>query len=86
MIRPSKNPAGPAGILALLFVAYTLNFLDRQIVSILKIPIKAELHLSDTQLGLMGGIAFASVYSTLAIPFAEGVAGGCLARVVLPPE
>jgi len=71
LIRPSKNPAGPAGILALLFVAYTLNFLDRQIVSILKIPIKAELHLSDTQLGLMGGIAFASVYSTLAIPFAR---------------
>jgi MFS family permease len=52
-------------------MAYTLNFLDRQIVSILKIPIKAELGLSDTQLGLMGGIAFASVYSTLAIPFAR---------------
>jgi MFS family permease len=58
-------------ILGLLLVAYTLNFLDRQIVSILKIPIKAELGLSDTQLGLMGGIAFASVYSTLAIPVAR---------------
>ena len=58
-------------MLGLLLVAYTLNFLDRQIVSILKIPIKAELGLSDTQLGLMGGIAFASVYSTLAIPFAR---------------
>jgi len=58
-------------VLALLLLAYTLNFLDRQIVSILKIPIKAELGLSDTQLGLMGGIAFASVYSTLAIPFAR---------------
>ena len=39
--------------------------------SILKIPIKAELGLSDTQLGLMGGIAFASLYSTLAIPLAR---------------
>ena len=58
-------------MLGLLLIAYTLNFLDRQIVSILKIPIKAELGLSDTQLGLMGGIAFASVYSTLAIPFAR---------------
>jgi MFS family permease len=41
------------------------------LLAILKIPIKAELNLSDTQLGLMGGIAFASVYSTLAIPFAR---------------
>lgn len=58
-------------MLALLLLAYIFNFLDRQILSILKIPIKAELGLSDTQLGLMGGIAFASVYSTLAIPFAR---------------
>ena len=58
-------------ILGILLIAYTLNFLDRQIVSILKIPIKSELGLSDTALGLMGGVAFASVYSTLAIPFAR---------------
>ena len=69
MSRTAKTSSGL--ILGLLLVAYTLNFLDRQIVSILKIPIKAELGLSDTQLGLMGGIAFASVYSTLAIPFAR---------------
>ena len=58
-------------VLLLLLLAYIFNFLDRQIVSILKIPIKAELGLTDTQLGLMGGIAFASVYSTLAIPIAR---------------
>lgn len=58
-------------VLLLLLLAYVFNFLDRQIVSILKIPIKAELGLTDTQLGLMGGIAFASVYSTLAIPIAR---------------
>ena len=63
--------ARPGVVVGLLLIAYTLNFLDRQIISILKIPIKAELHLSDTQVGLMGGIAFASVYSTLAIPFAR---------------
>jgi predicted MFS family arabinose efflux permease len=57
--------------LAILLLAYIFNFLDRQIVSILKIPLKADLGLSDTQLGLMGGIAFASVYSTLAIPIAR---------------
>ena len=58
-------------LLALLFLAYLLNFLDRQILEILKIPIKAELGLTDTQLGLMGGIAFAALYSTLAIPLAR---------------
>lgn len=58
-------------LLGLLLLAYILNFLDRQIISILKIPMKAELGLTDTQLGLMGGIAFASVYSTLAIPIAR---------------
>lgn len=70
-------------ILGLLLVAYTLNFLDRQIVSILKIPIKAELTLSDTQLGLMGGIAFASVYSILAIPFARYADRKGRARVIV---
>lgn len=76
-----KRPREGA-LLALLLAAYTLNFLDRQIVSILKIPIKAELHLTDTQLGLMGGIAFASVYSTLAIPFARYADRKGRARVI----
>src|SRR5689334_10139118 len=56
--------------LALLILVYTLNFLDRQILSILKEPIAAELHLSDTDLGLLGGFAFALFYSVLAIPAA----------------
>ena len=60
-----------AQVLVLLLLAYVFNFLDRQILSILKIPIKEDLGLTDTQLGLMGGIAFASVYSTLAIPIAR---------------
>lgn len=66
---PTKSLQGR--VLALLLLAYVFNFLDRQILAILKIPIKAELGLTDTQLGLMGGIAFASLYSTLAIPFAR---------------
>jgi len=79
--RPARGGSGL--ILGLLLVAYTLNFLDRQIVSILKIPIKADLHLTDTQLGLMGGIAFASVYSTLAIPFARYADRKGRARVIV---
>ena len=49
----------------------TFNFIDRQIVGILAVPIKAELHLSDSQLGLMGGFAFALFYTLLGIPIAR---------------
>ncbi|MCU6454851.1 MFS transporter [Sphingomonas sp. A2-49] len=67
------TPATPryrALVLAMLLLVYTFNFLDRQILGILVAPIKAELQLSDTQLGALGGIAFALLYSTLAIPLA----------------
>ena len=69
----SQNPAerGPRYryvVLAMLILAYTFNFLDRQILGILKEPIKRELGLTDTQLGLMGGVAFAALYATLAVP------------------
>ena len=57
-------------VLLVLLLAYIFNFLDRQIIGILAVPIKAELQLSDQQLGLMGGIAFALFYSGLAIPIA----------------
>jgi MFS family permease len=61
----------PGGrVLAILLLAYIFNFIDRQIIGILAVPIKAELQLSDTQLSLMGGIAFALFYSGLAIPIA----------------
>ncbi len=56
--------------LFILVVVYTLNFVDRQIIGILAVPIKAELGLSDMQLGLLGGIAFAAFYATLGIPIA----------------
>jgi len=42
-------------VLAMLVLVYTFNFIDRQIVGILAVPIKADLGLTDTQLGLMGG-------------------------------
>ncbi|WP_374764847.1 spinster family MFS transporter [Yunchengibacter salinarum] len=57
-------------MLALLILVYTFNFIDRQIVGILAVPIKADLGLSDTQLGLMGGLAFALFYTSLGIPIA----------------
>ncbi len=54
-----------------LLVVYVLNFLDRQIVGILAEPISRELGLSDTQIGLMTGIAFALFYTGLGIPIAR---------------
>jgi predicted MFS family arabinose efflux permease len=71
----SDNPAGRGPryryvVLAMLILAYTFNFLDRQILGILAGSIKAELKLTDTQLGLMGGVAFALLYTTLAVPIA----------------
>ncbi len=58
-------------VLVVLLIVYTFNFIDRQIVGILAVPIKAELHLSDSQLGLMGGLAFALFYTLLGIPIAR---------------
>ncbi len=57
-------------MLFLLIIVYTLNFLDRQILSILAVPIKTEFGLNDAQLGLLGGLSFGAVYSLLAIPAA----------------
>ena len=63
---PSRRYRGI--VLAMLLVVYTFNFVDRQILGILAPAIKAELGLTDTQLGALGGLAFALLYSTLAIP------------------
>ncbi|WP_309092493.1 MFS transporter [Phenylobacterium sp.] len=57
-------------VLSVLILAYTFNFLDRQILGILAGPIKQELGLTDSQLGLMGGLAFALFYTGLGIPIA----------------
>ncbi len=77
-----SNPSAPAAphplsagyvsyAMWMLLIIYTLNFLDRQIVNILAEPIKRDLDLSDTQLGLLTGLAFAVVYTVLGIPIAR---------------
>lgn len=83
MMQPnatSAAPGSPVGtaaspgyrrlVLGMLLLVYTFNFLDRQILGILVEPIKADLGLTDTQLGALGGIAFAMLYATLGIPLA----------------
>lgn len=58
-------------VLAMLLVVYIFNFLDRMLLSILAAPIQTDLKLSDGQMGLLGGLAFAALYSTLAVPLAS---------------
>jgi MFS family permease len=58
-------------VLFLLVTAYTLNFIDRTIIATLGQPIKEALKISDTQLGLLGGLYFALLYTFLGIPIAR---------------
>lgn len=67
----SQPLAGYRTTLTLLMLAYTLSMCDRMILSILFPDIKAEFGLSDTQLGLLGGISFALFYATMGLPIAR---------------
>lgn len=58
-------------VIWLLFTVYVFNFVDRQVFNVLLQPIKQEFAFSDTQMGLLGGLAFALLYSTLGIPIAR---------------
>ena len=64
------SPAYQRFVLIMLTIVYAFNFVDRQILVILQEPIKAEMGLSDTQLGLLSGFTFAVVYVTAGIPIA----------------
>ncbi|ALH82372.1 spinster family MFS transporter [Sphingopyxis macrogoltabida] len=70
-----QAPAAPASasgyswyVLLVLVVVYILNFIDRQILSILAVDIKADLGLSDGDMGFLGGAAFAVFYALFGIP------------------
>ena len=58
-------------VLAVLFVVYVFNFIDRQILSILIGPIQKELGVSDTAMGLLSGFTFAIFYTLAGIPIAR---------------
>lgn len=58
-------------VLFVLFVTYILNYVDRQLMTILLEPIKAEFGASDTAMGFLTGFAFALFYATLGIPVAR---------------
>lgn len=70
--RASSTGTGssPRVVLSMLLLVYVFNFVDRQILAILAAPIQQDLGLSDGEMGLLGGLAFALLYSTMAVPLA----------------
>ena len=69
--NPQYSQRYKAYVLLILTGVYTFNFIDRQILVIIQESIKAELGLSDTQLGLLTGFTFAVFYVTLGLPIAR---------------
>ncbi len=70
-VQPFYSDSYKRLVLILLVVAYTLNFVDRTIISTIGQAIKVDLKISDTQLGLLGGLYFALLYTLLGIPIAR---------------
>jgi len=66
-----QSPAYRNYVLCFLTLIYAVNFIDRQLLSILQESIKVDLDLSDTQLGLLTGFAFALFYVIAGIPMAR---------------
>lgn len=62
------SPAAAWYAVAILLLAYTFSYVDRAILSILVEPIQADLHINDTQVGLLHGFAFVIFYVSLGIP------------------
>jgi MFS family permease len=54
-----------------LMVMYVFSFIDRQIIALLVAPMERDMHLTDTQVGLMGGTGFALLYTFLGLPIAR---------------
>jgi predicted MFS family arabinose efflux permease len=69
-------------IVGVLTLVYVFNFIDRQIISVLQEPIRDELGLSDTQLGLLQGLTFAVFYVVMGIPLARWADVGVRRNVV----
>lgn len=64
------SPAYKRGVTLLLMSAYACNSMDRSLISIVGQPMKTDLGLTDSQLGLLGGTAFALLYAFGGIPIA----------------
>lgn len=64
----NSRPVRPGVVLGMLCFVYVLNFLDRQLISILAKPIQDALQITDSELGRITGFYFALFYCSIAIP------------------
>lgn len=69
-------------VLAVLFIVYVVNFIDRQVLSVFIGPIKEEFGASDTQMGLLVGFAFALLYTIAGIPIARWADKGSRRNII----
>ena len=69
--KPLFSEGYKRAVLATLTLVYTLNFIDRTIVGIINQPMKESLRITDTQVGLLGGFAFAILYTLMGVPIAR---------------
>ncbi|MDX3898953.1 MAG: MFS transporter [Sphingobium sp.] len=71
MSSVSERPWYRWYVLAVLVIVYTFSYVDRQIVTVLAPYLKADLNITDTQLGLLYGTTFALFYGLFGIPLAR---------------
>ena len=69
--EPAISPGYARYVLGILSLVYVFNFIDRQILAMLLEPIKQDLGVSDTLMGLLSGFAFAIFYTFAGIPIAR---------------
>lgn len=70
-------------VLAVLATVNSVNYMDRWVMSVLIQPIKEDMHLSDTQLGLLTGLAFSLSYALFALPIARWADNGVRRNVLI---
>ena len=84
---PAKSGSYRWFVVFVMGAAFALMTIDRQVMAVLQVPIQHELHFSDTQLGLLTGLAYALFYATMALPLARiaehvnrvGMVAACIA-------
>src|SRR5215217_7897395 len=77
------SPTAAWRVVGLLSLLYCLSFVDRMILSLLVSPITAELALSDTQIGILFGLSFATLYTLAGLPLARIADGGDRRRLIV---
>jgi MFS family permease len=71
ILKAYQKPSYRYLVLGILTTVYVSNFVDRQVINVLAQPIIDDLNISDGQFGMLSGLAFAFIYTTLGVPIAR---------------